>query len=149
MLNDRTHMKNDNANAREDAEILFANERFYAAFAGGDEAAMVALWAEDGTVCCLHPGWVPLQNRREIMASWSAILQAPPPVACVAPSVLSLGPEAAAVICWEQIGDNFLIATNLYRWERDAWRIVHHQAGPVNGRPPDALIAAARSQTAN
>ena len=129
-------MKNDTATAREDAEILFANERFYAAFAGGDEPAMAA-------------GWEPLQSRREIMASWSAILQSPPPVTCVAPSVLSLGPDAAAVICWEQIGDNFLIATNLYRWERAAWRIVHHQAGPVNGRPPEALIAAARSQTAN
>lgn len=142
-------MTNTIATAREDAEILFANERFYAAFAGGDDSAMDALWAEGGTVCCLHPGWEPLQSRREIMASWSAILQSPPPVTCVAPSVLSLGPEAAAVICWEQIGDSFLIATNLYRREKGAWRIVHHQAGPVNGQPPDALIAAARSQTAN
>ncbi|MDF1747477.1 MAG: nuclear transport factor 2 family protein [Alphaproteobacteria bacterium] len=142
-------MSNDTTKARGDAEILFANERFYAAFAGGDVQAMADLWAKEGVVCCLHPGWEPLQQRREIMASWSAILQSPPPVTCVGPSVLPLGPEGAAVVCWEQVGENFLIATNLYRWEEGAWRIVHHQAGPVNGRPPETEIAAARSQTAN
>ncbi len=122
---------------RQHAEILFANERFYAAFAGGDSQAMAELWGAEGTLCCLHPGWEPLFERNRILASWSAILQAPPPVICVAPSLVDLGETGAAVICWEEIAGNHLIATNLYRLEQGKWRIVHHQAGPVRGGPPD------------
>lgn len=122
---------------RRRAEILFANERFYTAFAGGDAAAMDALWSEAGPVVCLHPGWEPLTLREAVMESWRAILDAPPPVRCLAPDVLPLGEEAAAVICWEAIGEDHLIATNIFRLEDGAWRIAHHQAGPTRGGPSE------------
>lgn len=127
----------DNSNPdRRNAEILFANDRFYAAFAQGDAAEMAALWGRDGAVCCLHPGWEPLHQRDHIIGSWNAILREPPPIRCLAPSVVMLGETGAAVICWEQVGDTALIATNLYRLEAGEWRLVHHQAGPVAGDPP-------------
>lgn len=122
---------------RDDAELLFANERFYTAFAGGDAEEMARLWAESGETCCLHPGWEPLFGRNRILASWNAILQAPPPVRCVAPRPVPTGENGGAVICWEEIGGEFLIATNLFRREGGEWRIVHHQAGPVRGTPPE------------
>lgn len=122
--------------ARDDAEVLFANERFYTAFAEGDSEAMEDLWAKQGAVCCLHPGWEPLHDRAQVIASWNAILQSPPPVLCAAPRVLPMGPDGAGVVCWEAIGQDYLIATNLFRREAGVWRIVHHQAGPVRGAPP-------------
>lgn len=119
-----------------DPEILFANERFYAAFSQGDLPAMAALWSENGPICCLHPGWEPLNDRDRILASWEAIFQAPPPVRCVAPEILPLGRDGAAVVCWEEIDGDYLLATNLFRHEDGMWRMVHHQAGPTRGEPP-------------
>ncbi len=130
---------------RDDAEILFTNERFYAAFARGDADEMARLWGEAGEVCCLHPGWEPLFGRNRVLASWQAILQAPPPVRCVAPRVVRMGPDGGAVICWEEIGGEYLIATNLFRREGDGWRVIHHQAGPVRGAPPDPESEPGRS----
>ena len=43
--------------------LLFANEAFYAAFAGHDYAAMEALWARHAPVACIHPGWGVLEGR--------------------------------------------------------------------------------------
>ena len=41
----------------------------------------------------------------------------------------------AFVVCYERLGPNFLIATNLFVKEDGAWKMVHHQAGPI---PPPA-----------
>lgn len=123
-------------NPRRSAEILFANERFYAAFAGGDPAAMDALWSDAEPVICLHPGWEPLTERKTVMESWQAILEAPPPVRCLAPTILPLGDSAAAVICWEAIGDDHLLATNIFRLEDGTLCLAHHQAGPTGAAPP-------------
>jgi ketosteroid isomerase-like protein len=116
-------------------ELLFANEAFYQAFADGDAEAMDQLWAEDAAVACLHPGWEPLYERAHVIASWRAILQDPPPVHCQAPRVYDYG-DSAFVICWELVGDHYLIATNIFVQEDGGWRMVHHQAGPTNGSPP-------------
>jgi ketosteroid isomerase-like protein len=128
-------------------EILFANEAFYQAFADGDATAMEALWAEDAPVACLHPGWEPLYEREHVIASWRAILQSPPPIRCLAPRVYDLG-DSAFVICWEEVGDQVLIATNIFAREAGQWRIVHHQSGPTAGKPP-AEAREARRPTIN
>lgn len=116
-------------------EILFANEAFYQAFADGDAAAMEALWARDLPVACLHPGWEPLYERNAVMASWRAILQDPPAVACRAPRVFDYG-AVAFVICFEVIRDNALLATNHFAKEEGRWMMTHHQAGPTRAKPP-------------
>lgn len=116
-------------------EVLFANEAFYQAFADGDVAAMAALWAEELPIACLHPGAEPVSGREAVMASWQAVLREPPPVACRGPKVYETGPDGAFVICWEEVGGGFLIATNIFARERGQWRMVHHQAGPIRGRP--------------
>ena len=134
---------------RDDAEILFANDRFYAAFAGGDAAAMTTLWGEEGPVTCIHPGWEPLLERNHVLASWSAILQAPPPIRCHAPHLIPLGADGAAILCWEEIDGNYLAATNVFRREAGGWRLVHHQAGPASGKPPGGAPEEGPSGTMN
>lgn len=121
---------------RDEVAVLEANEAFYRAFAAGDLSAMDALWAKVAPITCTHPGWHALAGRAEVMASWASILNSPerPDIACVAPRATVLG-EAAIVVCYEAVGGGHLVATNVFVLEKDAWRMVHHQAGPTRGVP--------------
>ena len=122
--------------------ILFANESFYRAFAARDAAAMDALWATDVAVACIHPGWAPLTDRAAVMQSWRNILGNvnAPRIVCRSPRLLRFG-DVAAVICFEMVGDQFLIATNLFLRQASGWKIVHHQAGPTAEAPQEEEAA--------
>jgi len=117
--------------------ILSANEVFYDAFAAGDMAAMNGLWAKEVPVSCLHPGWGLLEDRGEIIESWRGIVESPnrPSIECLHPSVRFYG-NGAMVLCYEKLPTAYLLATNLFIKEGEAWRMSHHHAGgPVP--PPD------------
>jgi ketosteroid isomerase-like protein len=120
------------------AAILFANEAFYAAFACRDFAAMDRVWAREAPVTCIHPGWTALCGRETVIESWRMILGAGqgPNVACRAPRAFLFG-DAAVVICHEEIGDGYLIATNVFVREGRAWKLVHHQAGAAPPPPEE------------
>jgi len=112
--------------------VLFANDRFYAAFAGNDFEAMDRLWGEKG-VTCIHPGWQALYGREEVMASWEAILGegGAPDVKCRMPRVTLHG-DVAILICFEKLESTYLCATNVFTKYGNEWSMIHHQAGPVN-----------------
>ncbi len=111
--------------------ILFANDAFYVAFAGGDVAAMEALWARRAPVSCIHPGAPALTERAAIMASWRDIMgSGPAEIRAVDPRVFPLQ-DAAWVTCHEILPNSTLIATNVFVREEGAWRMVHHHAGPA------------------
>ena len=117
--------------------VLFANEAFYRAFSDRDVEGMDMIWSREAPVSCLHPGWGPLHGRDEVMASWTAILSSPnaPAVRPQAARTTVLG-DVAFVICFEALGDEFVVATNMFVREGSVWRMVHHQAGPTSERPP-------------
>lgn len=121
----------------DDASVLFANDAFYAAFAGRDFAAMERLWSERPSVSCIHPGWPPIAGRQEVMESWHAILtgQHAPEIAVRNARAYLLG-ETAYVICYEILKGTTLVATNVFVREGGMWRIAHHQAGAA---PPVSL----------
>jgi ketosteroid isomerase-like protein len=120
-------------------DLIAANEAFYRAFNAQDVDAMAALWSADGPVACIHPGWGAISDRDRIMASWRAILDGPdaPSIACVGPRAFDLG-DTGFVICFEQIGETCLIATNLFARRDGGWKMVHHQAGPTSMQPESA-----------
>lgn len=126
------------AAAPEAEGVLAANEAFYEAFNGRDFAAMEALWSKDGPIACIHPGWNPITDRDQLMESWQAILANPaaPEIVCLDPQVLLLG-ESALVVCYERLAEGTLTATNLFRLEDGAWRMVHHHAGLTNEAVPE------------
>jgi hypothetical protein len=118
--------------------VLFANEAFYLAITSRDMEAMTRIWARD-PVSCLHPGWAALIGRLDVLASWKRILShdAAPNIICRQPRVLLHG-EIAAVVCYEEIEGEFLVATNLFRREDRHWHMIHHQAGPTAAQfPPE------------
>ena len=119
----------------DEALVLAANQSFYDAFARGDFAAIEALWALRAPVACIHPGWDALHGRDEVIASWRAILSrgSGPPVRCSRPTAVVLG-DSAYVVCGEIIDGAELVATNLFVREDGAFRLVHHQAGPIHRR---------------
>ena len=121
--------------------VLRANEAFYAAFARGDYAAMVAVWAQEAPIACVHPGWPPLQDRTKIMQSWRGILAAPPkPAIVVLQPEVQLHGDTAVVVCWEAIGDMHLVATNIFVREQGAWRMVMHQSGQTSHSPKGTTV---------
>jgi len=113
-------------------KVLSANLEFYRAFAMGDEAAMERLWARTLPVSCIHPGWMALRDRESVMRSWQDILAGPdaPRVMCHDEDAVLYG-AVAIVTCEEALGDNTLVATNVFAQEDGTWRLVHHQAGPL------------------
>jgi hypothetical protein len=121
-----------------EAELLAQNQAFYDAFARRDYPAMEGLWARTAKVACIHPGWEALFGRATVLESFRAILATPntPPVRCSSPRAAVLG-AAAYVVCIESIGTADLVATNVFVREGDAWRLVHHQAGPIAHRMDD------------
>ncbi len=121
-----------------DAEpVLFANEAFYYAFAGGDAAAMDEVWARDVPVACIHPGWNVLAGRDAVMESWRSILGSDrrPAIRSQGASAFLHG-DVAFVTCYENVGQGYLAATNVFVREGGAWKMVHHHAGPT--APPEA-----------
>ncbi|QJE73237.1 nuclear transport factor 2 family protein [Aerophototrophica crusticola] len=113
--------------------VLAANRRFYQAFNNGDADRLVALLADRDDVACVHPGWPALLNRAEVVASWRSILRSrmTPQVSCTGEHVILNG-ETAVVLCQETINGVALAATNIYVRVGGDWRLLHHQATPVN-----------------
>ena len=115
-----------------DAEVLAANDAFYAAFAGRDYDAMDQVWARQAPCACIHPGWNVLHGRARVMASWRSIFESggAPPIQPSNATAHVLG-ETAFVVCLENVPGATLIATNVFTREGDLWVMVHHQAAPV------------------
>jgi ketosteroid isomerase-like protein len=120
--------------------VLAANQAFYDAFNARDMAAMEAIWSREAAVSCIHPGWPPLVDREPVLDSWRSILANPhaPQIMCEQPSVVLWG-EFALVLCLERLGGALLAASNLYRLEAGAWRLLHHQAGPAAQAEQDVV----------
>ena len=117
-------------------DVLGANEAFYRAFNQKDPEAMDAIWATSAPVSCTHPGWNLLTGRDRVMDSWRGILTNPsqPKIVSGGATVRFYG-EAAVVLCRELVAGSPLAATNIYVLEGGAWKLVHHQSGPVSYSP--------------
>ncbi len=119
------------------AIVEFANDRFYAAFSNGDLEEMADVWSTGDDIVCIHPGWPPLVGREEVMESWAELMQGGGgDIQCLGVRVVPQR-DHFSVLCYEQLPNGFLIATNNFVIEGQAARMIHHQAGPC--QPPDDL----------
>ena len=127
-------------NGRPLATLREANARFYRAIEELDLPGMEALWAHEGWVRCVHPGWDILVGWEAVRQSWEQIFASTRWLR-VTPTTIEaaiLG-EIGAVVCSENItattegdvGVAVAQATNLFRMTPAGWQMFHHHASPA------------------
>ena len=117
--------------------VLDANEEFYKAFSSCNLKAMESIWAADATVCCIHPGWAPIFGRDAVIESWKKIFSGSEvfDISCKGAQEI-MYEKTALVVCQEVLSQGQLIASNTFAIENNVWRLIHHQAGPVEHFEP-------------
>ncbi|MDX1519938.1 MAG: nuclear transport factor 2 family protein [Gammaproteobacteria bacterium] len=113
--------------------VITANEDFYRAFDSSDMVLMESLWSAKHEVSVVHPGWDLLTGLGEVLMSWRQILKNASFKHISCDNVwVNLVDDIANVICIEHLDDVELIATNIFVLEEQTWKMIHHQAGPLN-----------------
>ncbi len=114
---------------------------FYEALNRADLAALMALWADDEEIVCIHPGGARLHGHAAIAASWEAIFERGP--LAIRPSQLhethNLMSSVHTVVegVSAALGEPaHLIATNVYIKTPQGWRIVLHHVSVAPGPVP-------------
>jgi ketosteroid isomerase-like protein len=114
---------------------------FYDALNRADLDALMALWADDDEIVCVHPGGTRLLGHAAIRASWSAILAHGG--LHILPSQLhethTLMSSVHVVIEGTTAASGepaHLIATNVYSKTPRGWRIVLHHVSVAPGPVP-------------
>lgn len=119
---------------------------FYDALGRADLDALMALWADDEEITCIHPGAPRLIGHAAIRASWQAVFEhggvhIHPVQLHVMQNLM-----AATHSVLEQMRsgditqDLHILATNVYLKTPLGWRIAVHHASIAPGKPPVAAI---------
>jgi uncharacterized protein (TIGR02246 family) len=124
--------------------------RFYDALQRGDLDALMAVWADDDEIVCVHPGGPRVVGPAAIRASFEAIF---------ANGTIPVKPEqvhrlealsgavhhlleSIAVPTDEGPRTAWVVSTNVYLQTATGWRLVAHHASPGSLQPPDDESAA-------
>lgn len=117
---------------------------FYDAIGRADIEALMALWADEEDILCIHPGAARLVGHASIRASWEAIFERGG--VHIRPRQLRITQNVMTAIhsIIEEVNqaenerqEIHIVATNVYLKTPQGWRIVSHHAsvapGSVNG----------------
>ena len=123
-----------------------AEAAFYAAFEARSLDAMMAVWAGDDRIACIHPMAAPLNGRAAVAVGWHSMFEAAGQFRVqveLAQEIRETGQVIRIVREYLVIGQETeprppILATNVYRKEDSGWRMVLHHASPlqVGGTPP-------------
>ncbi len=143
---------------RPPAAVLFASPddveaQFYEALQRGDLARLMAIWADDDEIVCVHPGGPRVVGPAAISATFEAIF-ASSPIPVVPEQVHRLHSLSCAVHhLVERIsvrtdeGEQtaLVLATNVYLKTAQGWRMAAHHASPAPAEMAAAPSAAPRA----
>ncbi|HZS39093.1 MAG TPA: nuclear transport factor 2 family protein [Polyangia bacterium] len=123
----------------DDEEVRRANHEFYRAFEALAEDRMDAAWAHDGAVTCAHPGWPLAVGWSEVRESWRTIFANTADIRfTIEDERIDVRGELAWIVCTERIAsggaEGAVLATNVFRREAGAWKLVHHHGSPFAAR---------------
>ena len=111
--------------------VLSANADFYRCFSEHDTEGMEALWLRADEIACIHPGHAPIYGFADVQRSWTQIFGEPAFEVKAEKVRCRVRDGVARVSCLECIGDNQLVATNIFELDEGGrWKMVLHQAGP-------------------
>jgi hypothetical protein len=123
---------------------------FYAAFETLDIALMGAVWSEQPSPVCVHPGGDLLQGRSEVLRSWREVLTGAECPELHYRVIQRTTTEGLAVHLVEELirpsrsreEPNRILATNLYRQSAEGWRMTaHHASLPLVRRRPETAAS--------
>ncbi|HQS01186.1 MULTISPECIES: nuclear transport factor 2 family protein [unclassified Polaromonas] len=115
---------------------------FYEALQGGDIERLMACWADEDDIVCVHPGGARLVGAGAIRAAFDAMfangsIRAHPEkvrkIEAMGASVHSVL-ERIEVMTEEGPRHAYVIATNVYHKTAQGWRLVAHHASPGTPR---------------
>jgi uncharacterized protein (TIGR02246 family) len=123
-----------------------AEEAFYDAMQRGDVAGMMALWADDEDVVCVHPngsrlvGIEAIRNAFEQMFAQGGVDVRPADVRIHQAAVLAVHNLVEKVLVSGRSGSQVVecVATNVYVKHAAGWRMVlHHAAAAGDASNPE------------
>ena len=124
-----------------------AEAAFYAAFERADVDAMMAVFAEDEAVFCVHPGGGRLSGTAAVRGAWRSIFSEGPTLRFELCELQTFTlPTVAVHTLYERIvvrGEggppHVVMATNIYVLTGGGWRMLGHHASPlpIPPRPGD------------
>ena len=130
-----------------------AENAFYEALERCDLEGMMAVWAEDEDVVCVHPAGPRLTGQDQVRESWARIFSAGPRARV---SVAQQVAISAMMLAVHSVQENFtleggskgdaqpapVVATNVYLRIGAGWRMIVHHASPApapgQAAPPPA-----------
>lgn len=120
---------------------------FYDALNRADLDALMALWADDEEIVCIHPGGARLIGHAAIRASWAAIfasggLPIVPSQLHETHNLMSSIHTVIEGVTASEGAPAHLLATNVYVKTPRGWRIVLHHASVAPGAAPSDTVAA-------
>jgi ketosteroid isomerase-like protein len=129
-----------------------AENAFYEALERRDLEAMMAVWAEDEEILCVHPMGPRLTGQDQVRASWAKIFSGDPAARVHISHQVAISGMMIAV---HSVQENFTLegergqrvedtrpapiaATNVYLRTAAGWRMIVHHASPAPGQaePP-------------
>ena len=123
-----------------------AENAFYEALERADLEGMMAVWAEDDDIVCVHPGGARLTGQDQVRESWSRIFAAGTRARVHISNQVAISGMMIAV---HSVHENFsvegdpgprppVLATNVYLRTAAGWRMIVHHGSPAPGEaePP-------------
>jgi ketosteroid isomerase-like protein len=123
-----------------------AENAFYEALERADLEAMMAVWAEDEDVLCVHPTGPRLTGTEQVRASWAQIFSGGTRARVQVTNQVAI---SGMMIEVHSVHENFtiegdprqsapVVATNVYLRTAAGWRMIVHHASPapVAATPP-------------
>ena len=129
-------------------KTLYANSQeaeaaFYDAFSKSNLEAMMAVWADDEDIYCVHPGTARVNGIEQVRESWRRIFASGQTLRFQLRARHAIhGMMIAVHSVYEQIAvagqgpaRNPMLATNIYLRTDRGWRMVAHHAAPAPAAP--------------
>jgi uncharacterized protein (TIGR02246 family) len=124
-----------------------AENAFYEALERCDLEGMMAVWAEDDEIVCVHPAGARLTGQDQVRESWSKIFAAGPRARVTIDRQVAISGMMLAV---HSVFETFsiqekaepqpapIVATNVYLRTAAGWRMIVHHASPAPAQPQAA-----------
>lgn len=120
--------------------------QFYQALQRGDIDKLMALWADDDEIFCVHPGGPRLIGAAAIRASFEAIFASGGGIPVQPEQVHRISMLGAALhhlvelVTVAGVGQStqtaWVVVSNFYVKTAPGWRLAAHHASPALGHPP-------------